>query len=100
MQFSSSGFQVTAISLVLIYLGYLSRVIGGCVSPYLYPCLALASNLASLEYAIAFLSCKQVTLYVSPTCHSCGKANETEILAPNLCFGSNKNNKMKPSWDR
>ena len=85
MQFSSSGFQVTAISLVLIYLGYLSRVIGGCVSPYLYPYL----DLASLEYAVAFLSCKQVTLYVSPTCHSCGKANETEILVPNLCFGSN-----------
>jgi len=28
---------VQAISLVLIYLGYLSRVVGGCVSPYLYP---------------------------------------------------------------
>jgi hypothetical protein len=27
----------TAISFVLIYLGYLSRVVGGCVSPYLYP---------------------------------------------------------------
>ena len=75
---------MTAISLVLIYLGYLSRVVDGCVSPYLYPYL----DLASLEYAVV-LSCKQVTLYVSPTCHSCGKANETEILAPNLCFGSN-----------
>ena len=75
---------MTAISLVFICLGYLSRLVGGCVSPYLYPYLALASNLASLEYVVAFLSCKQVTLYVSPTCHSCGKANETEILAPNL----------------
>ena len=75
---------MTAISLVLIYLGYLSRVVGGCVSHYLYPYLALAFTLASLEYVVAFLSCKQVTLYVSPTCHSCGKANEIEIPAPNL----------------
>jgi hypothetical protein len=74
----------TAISLVLIYLGYLSRVVGGCVNPYFYPYLALASNLAYLEYIVAFLSGKQVTLYVSPTCHSCGKANEIEILSPNL----------------
>jgi hypothetical protein len=75
---------MTAISLVLIYLGYLSRVVGGCVSPYLYPYLALASNLTSLEYVVAFLSCKQVTMYVFPTCHSCGKANEIEIPVPNL----------------
>jgi hypothetical protein len=28
--------RMTAISLVLIYLRYLFRVVGGCVSPYLY----------------------------------------------------------------
>jgi hypothetical protein len=46
--------------------------------------LALASNLVPLEYAVAFLSCKQAILYVSLTCHSCGKANEIEIPALNL----------------
>jgi hypothetical protein len=76
---------MTAISLVLIYLGYLSRVDGGYVSPYLCPYLSLAS----LDYVVAFLSGKQVTLHVSPTCYSCDKANEIEIPAPNLCFGSN-----------
>jgi hypothetical protein len=53
-----------AISLVLIYLGYFPRVFGGCVSPYLYPYLVLASTLASLEYTVAFLSCKQAILCV------------------------------------
>jgi hypothetical protein len=42
-----------------------------------------------LEYAVALVASKLSYMY-SPTCHSCGKANETEILAPNLCFGSNK----------
>ena len=67
---------MTAISLVFIYLGYLSRLVGGSVSPYLYPYLALASTLASLEYVVAFLRLKQAILYVSPICHSCGMANE------------------------